>query len=98
MPTIPLVSGPILRYQSAEGKLGDLDMADEKPGADVDITKEWRATHGQQSAAKRLRLFAALSKARPVTVLLSPSQRARRACVFMAPQREVAAGLSSRRI
>ena len=36
-------------------------MADEKPAADVDITKEWRATHGQESAAKRLRIFAALS-------------------------------------
>jgi hypothetical protein len=36
-------------------------MADEKPGADVDVTQEWRATHGQKSAATRLRLFAALS-------------------------------------
>ena len=35
-------------------------MADEKPAADVDVTKEWRATHGQESAAKRLRIFAAL--------------------------------------
>ena len=26
-----------------------------------DVTKEWHATHGQQSAATRLRLFAALS-------------------------------------
>src|SRR6185369_13484960 len=32
-----------------------------EPGAEVDVTKEWRATHGQESAAKRLRLFAALS-------------------------------------
>ncbi|WP_028969544.1 hypothetical protein [Sphingomonas sp. URHD0057] len=36
-------------------------MPDEKPAADVDVTKEWRATHGQESAAKRLRIFAALS-------------------------------------
>src|SRR3954470_7036053 len=36
-------------------------MSDEKPAADVDVTKEWRATHGQKSAATRLRLFAALS-------------------------------------
>src|SRR4051812_20622043 len=36
-------------------------MPDEKPAEQVDVTKEWRATHGQESAAKRLRLFAALS-------------------------------------
>jgi hypothetical protein len=36
-------------------------MSDNKPASDVDVTKEWRATHGQQSAAKRLRLFAALA-------------------------------------
>ncbi len=36
-------------------------MSDNKPAEDVDVTKEWRATHGQESAAKRLRLFAALS-------------------------------------
>jgi hypothetical protein len=36
-------------------------MSDNKPAADVDVTKEWRATHGQESAAKRLRIFAALS-------------------------------------
>jgi hypothetical protein len=36
-------------------------MSDNKPGAEVDVTKEWRATHGQESAAKRLRIFAALS-------------------------------------
>ena len=36
-------------------------MSDEKPAAEVDVTKEWRATQGQKSAAKRLRLFAALS-------------------------------------
>ena len=36
-------------------------MSDNKPEAEVDVTKEWRATHGQKSAATRLRLFAALS-------------------------------------
>ncbi len=36
-------------------------MPDEKPAEEVDITKEWRATHGQQSAATRLRVFAAIS-------------------------------------
>ena len=36
-------------------------MADEKPTAEVDVTREWRATHGQQSAATRLRIFAAIA-------------------------------------
>ena len=36
-------------------------MSDEKPAAEVDVTKEWRATQGQESAARRLRIFAALS-------------------------------------
>jgi hypothetical protein len=36
-------------------------MADNKPSADVDVTKEWRATQGQKSAATRLRIFAAMS-------------------------------------
>ena len=36
-------------------------MTDNKPSEDVDVTREWRATHGQQSSAKRLRLFAVLS-------------------------------------
>ena len=36
-------------------------MADDKPTADVDVTKEWRATQGQKSAATRLRIFAAIS-------------------------------------
>ncbi len=36
-------------------------MPDNKPAEEVDVTKEWRATHGQQAAAKRLRLFAVLS-------------------------------------
>jgi hypothetical protein len=35
-------------------------MPDKKPAEDVDVTKEWRATHGQESAAKRLRIFAVL--------------------------------------
>jgi hypothetical protein len=34
-------------------------MSDNKP--DVDVTKEWRATQGQKSAATRLRLFAAIA-------------------------------------
>jgi len=37
-------------------------MADDKPAApQVDVTKEWRATQGQKSAATRLRIFAAIS-------------------------------------
>src|SRR5213076_3143388 len=36
-------------------------MSDDKPAEEVDVTKEWRATQGQKSAATRLRLFAALS-------------------------------------
>src|SRR5882672_322781 len=36
-------------------------MSDNKPAARVDVTKEWQATQGQQSAAKRLRIFAALA-------------------------------------
>jgi len=36
-------------------------MSDDKPAAAVDVTKEWRANHEQESAAKRLRIFAALS-------------------------------------
>ena len=35
-------------------------MSDDKR-AEVDVTKEWRATQGQKSAATRLRLFAAIS-------------------------------------
>jgi hypothetical protein len=41
--------------------MGDLNMSDDKPATETDVTKEWRATHGQASAAKRLRLFAALA-------------------------------------
>ena len=36
-------------------------MSDNKPAAEVDVTKDWKATQGQESAAKRLRIFAALS-------------------------------------
>ena len=36
-------------------------MSDDKPAGAVDVTKEWRATHGQESAATRLRIFAAIS-------------------------------------
>jgi hypothetical protein len=41
-------------------------MADEKPTADiptadVDVTKEWRASQGQKGAAKRLRIYAAIA-------------------------------------
>lgn len=36
-------------------------MSDDKPLAEVDVTKAWQATQGQQSAAKRLRIYAALS-------------------------------------
>ena len=36
-------------------------MSDNKPSEDVDVTKEWRATQGQKSAATRLRIFAAIS-------------------------------------
>src|SRR5690242_13639904 len=34
-------------------------MSDEKP--DVDVTRDWRASQGQKSAATRLRIFAAIS-------------------------------------
>ena len=36
-------------------------MSDNRPEAEVDVTKEWRATHGQKSAATRLRIFAAIA-------------------------------------
>ena len=36
-------------------------MVDDKPATEVDVTKAWRATQGQASAAKRLRIFAALA-------------------------------------
>ena len=36
-------------------------MSDHKPTEEVDVTKEWRATQGQKSAATRLRIFAAIA-------------------------------------
>jgi hypothetical protein len=36
-------------------------MSDDKRAEDVDVTKEWRATQGQKSAATRLRMFAAIA-------------------------------------
>jgi hypothetical protein len=36
-------------------------MSDNKPGEEVDVTREWRATQGQKSAATRLRIFAAIA-------------------------------------
>lgn len=45
----------------AEESIGGLSMSDNKPAAEVDVTKDWQATQGQAAAAKRLRLFAALS-------------------------------------
>src|SRR5215212_1716144 len=45
----------------AEVSRGDLNMSDDKPAGEVDVTKDWRATQGQESAAKRLRIYAALS-------------------------------------
>src|SRR5690348_7023053 len=41
--------------------MGDPNMTDNRPGEEVDVTKEWRATHGQKSAATRLRIFAAIA-------------------------------------
>jgi len=36
-------------------------MPDNNPAEEVDVTKEWRATQGQKSAATRLRIFAAVA-------------------------------------
>lgn len=36
-------------------------MSDDRPAAEVDVTKEWRATQGQKAAATRLRIFAAIA-------------------------------------
>ena len=36
-------------------------MSDDKPTVETDITRDWRATQGQKSAASRLRIFAALA-------------------------------------
>ena len=38
-----------------------MNMSDNKPAAETDVTKDWQATQGQASAAKRLRIFAALA-------------------------------------
>jgi len=38
-----------------------MSMPENESGAEVDVTKEWRATQGQKSAATRLRLFAAIA-------------------------------------
>jgi len=36
-------------------------MPDNKPAEDADVTREWRATQGQKSAATRLRIFALIA-------------------------------------
>lgn len=36
-------------------------MSDDKPSAEVDVTKAWQATQSQKGSARRLRIFAALS-------------------------------------
>ena len=36
-------------------------MSDNKPAEESDVTKDWRASQGQESSAKRLRIFAALA-------------------------------------
>ena len=36
-------------------------MSDNEPAQDTDVTREWRATQGQKSAATRLRIFAAVA-------------------------------------
>ncbi len=36
-------------------------MSDEKPAAEVDVTKAWAATQDQKGAAKKLRIYAALA-------------------------------------
>ncbi len=38
-----------------------MNMSENKRADDVDVTREWRATHDQESAAKRLRIFALLA-------------------------------------
>src|SRR6476661_1011488 len=40
---------------------GDLNMSDKRPASDTDVTKDWRATQGQKSAATRLRIFAVIA-------------------------------------
>ena len=36
-------------------------MSDDRPAEDVDVTKEWRATQGQKSAATRYRIYAGIA-------------------------------------
>ena len=36
-------------------------MSDKRPASEADVTKDWRASQGQKSAATRLRIFAAIS-------------------------------------
>jgi hypothetical protein len=36
-------------------------MADNKPSEEVDVTRDWRASQGQKSAASRLRIFAVIA-------------------------------------
>ena len=36
-------------------------MPDNTPAEEPDVTREWRATHGQESAARRLRIFAVIA-------------------------------------
>ena len=52
---------PPMKRRRADVSTGDLNMAENKPGDDTDITSEWRATHEQKSAATRLRIFAAIA-------------------------------------
>jgi hypothetical protein len=52
---------PVRRPLCTSVQTGDLNMSDNRPADEVDVTKEWRATQGQKSAATRLRIFAALS-------------------------------------
>src|SRR4051812_35634288 len=40
---------------------GDLNMSDNRPSSEADVTKDWRATQGQKSSATRLRIFAAIA-------------------------------------
>src|SRR5690348_5679361 len=49
-----------IRYACRTGVERGPDMADDKSD-NVDITREWRATHEQQSSATRLRIFAAIA-------------------------------------
>jgi len=41
--------------------MGVMNMSDKRPASDTDVTKDWRATQGQKSAATRLRIFAVIA-------------------------------------